>query len=49
MLIVTAQLVTAYIIELFGIFGQEKVAFQWRKIVGLVLIIAGILTFKWKD
>jgi transporter family-2 protein len=49
MLIVTAQLVTAYIIELFGIFGQEKVAFQWRKIVGLVLIVAGILTFKWKD
>ncbi len=49
MLIVTAQLVTAYIIELFGMFGQEKVPFQWRKIVGLALIIAGIFTFKWKD
>lgn len=49
MLIVTAQLVTAYIIELFGLFGQEKLPFQWRKVVGLGLIIAGILTFKWKD
>lgn len=49
MLIVTSQLVAAYIIELFGLFGQEKVPFQWRKIIGLALIIAGILTFKWKD
>lgn len=49
MLIVTSQLVAAYVIELFGLFGQEKVPFQWRKLVGLALIIAGILTFKWKD
>ncbi len=49
MLIVTAQLVTSYVIELFGMFGQEKVPFQWRKVIGLALIIAGIFTFKWKD
>lgn len=49
MLIVTSQLVTAYVIELFGIFGEEKVPFQWRKVLGLGFIIAGILTFKWKD
>lgn len=49
MVIVTAQLVVSYIIELFGMFGQEKVAFQWRKVIGLALIIGGILTFKWKD
>ena len=46
MLIVTAQLVVAYIIELFGMFGSEKVPFQWRKVIGLVIIIAGIITFK---
>jgi len=46
--IVIAQLVVAYAIELFGIFGAEKVAFEWRKIIGLVLIIGGIITFKWK-
>ncbi len=49
MLIVSAQLVISYLIELFGLFGQEKVAFEWRKIIGLALIIVGILTFKWKD
>lgn len=49
MLIVSAQLVISYIIELFGMFGQEKVPFQWRKVIGLAIIIAGILTFKWKD
>lgn len=48
MLIVTAQLVVAYIIELFGMFGSEKVPFQWRKVIGLVIIIAGIITFKWE-
>lgn len=49
MLIVASQLVISYLIELFGLFGQEKVDFEWRKIIGLALIIGGILTFKWKD
>lgn len=48
MLIVTSQLVVAYIIELFGLFGMEKVNFQWRKAIGLVVIIIGIITFKWE-
>ena len=48
MLIVTAQLVVAYIIELFGIFGTDKVDFEWRKLIGLALIIIGIITFKWE-
>ena len=49
MLIVTAQIVISYLIELLGLFGQEKVEFEWRKILGLALIIGGILVFKWKD
>lgn len=48
MLIVIAQLLVAYIIELFGIWGVEKVAFQWRKLLGLIIAIAGIITFKWE-
>ena len=48
MLIVVAQLIMAYGIELFGIFGVERVKFEWRKIIGLVLIIGGIITFKWE-
>lgn len=47
MLIVTAQLLVAYGIELFGMFGIERVRFEWRKLIGLVLIIGGIITFKW--
>ncbi len=45
--IVTAQIVIAYLIEAFGFFGVERVPFEWRKVVGLVVIIAGIVTFKW--
>ena len=46
MLIVTA--LVAYLIELFGIFGVDKQPFQWSKVVGMALAIAGILVFKWE-
>lgn len=46
--IVTAQLVVAYIIELFGMFGMEKTDFEWRKVIGLAIIIGGIFLFKWE-
>lgn len=48
MFIITAQMLVAYIIELFGIFGAEKVEFEWRKLIGIAIIIIGIITFKWK-
>ncbi|MDF2871987.1 MAG: putative rane protein [Anaerocolumna sp.] len=48
MLIVTSQLIVAYLIELLGIFGADKVDFQWRKLIGVILVIGGILTFKWE-
>lgn len=48
MLILIAQLVIAYIIECFGLFGMEKVNFAWQKVIGLVIIIVGIITFKWE-
>ena len=47
MIIVTAQLVVAYLIELFGLFGVDKVDFQWQKLLGVIISIAGILLFKW--
>ncbi len=46
--IVTAQIVVAYLIELCGLFGVEKQPFEWRKVIGLAVIVAGIITFKWK-
>lgn len=48
MLIVIAQLAVAYFIELFGMFGVEKVDFQWRKLLGMAIAIAGIAIFKWE-
>lgn len=48
MLIVTAQLFSAYVIELFGWFGVEKQPFEWKKAVGMAAAIAGFLLFKWE-
>lgn len=47
MIIVTSQLIIAYLIELFGLFGVEKAAFEWRKLLGILIIAAGFITFKW--
>lgn len=48
MFIITSQLIVAYLIELMGIFGSEKVDFEWRKLIGVALILIGIVTFKWE-
>ena len=48
MLIVVAQLLVAYIIELFGLFGVEHQPWEWRKAIGMAVAIAGIVIFKWK-
>ncbi len=48
MLIVVAQLIVAYGIELLGLFGVEKQPWEWKKAIGMVLAVAGIVIFKWK-
>ena len=48
MVIVTAQLLVAYIIELMGLFGVEKQPLSWKKAVGMLLAAAGIILFKWE-
>nr|WP_296045161.1 DMT family transporter [uncultured Blautia sp.] len=48
MLIVISQLVIAWVIELFGMFGMEKQPFEWRKLLGMAVAIAGIILFKWE-
>ena len=48
MLIVIAQLIVAYILELLGMFGVEKQPVEWRKVIGMMIAIAGIVIFKWK-
>ena len=49
MLIVAAQLFVAYLIEVFGIFGVEKSGFDWMKLLGTGLILAGIILFKARE
>lgn len=48
MFIVIAQLIMAYIIELFGIFGMEKQPLSMKKIAGMLIAIIGIIIFKWE-
>ena len=48
MFIVIAQLIAAYLIELFGLFGVEKQPFELRKAIGMAIAIIGIVIFKWK-
>ena len=48
MLIVISQLVVAWVIELLGIFGVDKQPFEWRKLVGMVVAVIGIIIFKWE-
>lgn len=48
LLIVVAQLVVAYLIELFGLFGMEKASWDWVKAGGLLLALVGIAVFQWE-
>lgn len=48
MLIVISQLAVAYLIELFGIFGVEREPFEWRKLLGMLVALIGIIIFKWQ-
>ncbi len=48
LLIVIAQLIVAYVIELLGLFGVEKEPLEWRKVGGMVLALIGVAIFQWK-
>lgn len=48
MVIVVAQLLVAWLIELFGLFGVEKQEFRVSRLIGMGLAIGGIILFKWK-
>ena len=48
LLIVIAQLIVAYVIELLGLFGVEKTPFDWKRAGGLLIALIGIAIFQWK-
>ncbi|MEW4414604.1 DMT family transporter [Clostridium sp. AN503] len=47
LLIVITQIIVAYGIELFGLFGVDKAPFEWKKVIGALIAIAGIVVFRW--
>lgn len=46
MLIVSSQVIIAYLIEVFGFFGVDKVGFDWLKLFGTLCFVSGIIIFK---
>lgn len=48
LLIVFAQLLVAYGIELLGLFGVEKEPVSWRKALGMGIALMGVAIFQWK-
>lgn len=48
LLIVIAQLIVAYLIELFGLFGVDKEPLEWRKVIGMGIALIGVAIFQWK-
>lgn len=48
MIIIISQLIVAYAIEVFGMFGVEKQPFEWRRLLGMAVCIGGIILFKWE-
>ena len=45
MIIVIAQILVAYLIELFGMFGVERTTFEVKKLFGVIIAIIGIIMF----
>lgn len=46
LLIVISQIIIAYLIEVFGLFGVEKTGFEWSKALGAIVAIVGIFIFQ---
>ncbi|QCX34873.1 DMT family transporter [Caloramator sp. E03] len=47
-IILITQLITAAIIDCCGLFETKKLVFHFSKILGVIIMIIGIIIFKWK-
>ena len=45
-IILITQLLTAAVIDAFGLLGSERAAFDWTKYVGLGLMLGGVVLFQ---
>lgn len=46
--IVIAQMISAYIIELAGLFGAQKADWSFQKLAGMIIAIVGVILFQWE-
>lgn len=46
-LILISQLVAAALIDAFGLFDSERLTFHLKDILGIIIMIIGIIIFKW--
>lgn len=46
--ILISQLITAALIDAFGLMESERMAFDWTKYLGIALMICGVMLFKWQ-
>ena len=47
-IILIAQLLSAAVIDAFGFFDTQKLPFGLTKILGLIVMVLGMILFKWK-
>ena len=43
--IVVSQVIVAYLIELFGLFGSKKAEFSWLNLLALIIAAGGVFMF----
>lgn len=46
MIILISQMIVAYLIEVFGLFGSDKVGFELNKLIGVAFMLVGIIVFQ---
>ena len=46
-IILVSQLVTAAVIDAFGLFGNKQVNFGFKEIISILIMIFGIILFMW--
>lgn len=46
-IILISQLLAAALIDAFGLFGSERLRFSLNHFLGIAIMIAGIVIFKW--
>lgn len=48
-IILVAQLIAAAAIDAFGLFGSERIPFNFKEFIGVSIMIIGIIIFKWRS